>query len=291
MSLQINSRGEAVEKMQIKLGIQVDGIFGSVTEKALEDYQANNDLKADGIFGNETRALLFTNDSITTNEADETYNDLADLNLNQLEEHLPLGDLNLNQLEAHLPNEVIKQIPSCAEKFKINTPLRLAHFLAQCSHESAGFRATEENLNYSVSALKRVFRKYFRGNLAEKYARQPEKIASRVYGGRMGNEKEASKEGYKYRGRGYIQLTGKNNYTAFNEVVEDDVVANPELVATKYALLSAAWYWDSRALNDVADKGTSKSVSTTITKKVNGGRNGLADRIREFKKYYSLLSN
>ena len=107
----------------------------------------------------------------------------------------------------------------------------------------------------------------------------------------MGNGNEASKEGYKYRGRGYIQLTGKNNYSAFNEVVEEDVVASPELVATKYALLSAAWYWNSRTLNNVADKGASKSVSTTVTKKVNGGRNGLADRIREFKKYYALLSD
>ncbi len=277
MSLRINSRGEEVEKMQAKLGIQVDGVFGSVTEQALKDYQANNDLKADGIFGDESRASLFADDSTATDEADEPCNDL--------------GDLNLNQLEGHLPTEVIKQIPDCAEKFQINTPLRLAHFLAQCSHESAGFRATEENLNYSVSGLKRVFRKYFRGNLAEKYARKPEKIASRVYGRRMGNGNESTKEGYKYRGRGYIQLTGKNNYSAFNEVVEEDVVANPELVATKYALLSAAWYWDSRALNDVADKGASKSVSTTITKKVNGGKNGLADRIREFKKYYSLLSD
>jgi putative chitinase len=271
MSLQINSRGEEVEKMQTKLGIQVDGEFGLMTMQALKDYQANNDLKVDGILGDETRALLFAN------EADKTHNDL--------------GNLKLSQLEGHLPNEVIKQIPDCTETFKINTPLRLAHFLAQCSHESADFKATEENLNYSVSALKRVFKKYFRGNLAEKYAHQPEKIASRVYGGRMGNGKEASKEGYKYRGRGYIQLTGKNNYSAFNEVVEEDVVASPELVATKYALLSAAWYWDSRALNNVADKGTSKSTSTIVTKKVNGGRNGLADRIRKFKKYYSLLSD
>ena len=274
MSLQINSRGEEVEKIQAKLDIQVDGLFGSMTMQALKDYQANNNLKADGIFGDETRASLFADDSTTTDEPNK-----------------PISDLDLTPLEGHLPDEVIKQISSCAEKFKINTPLRLAHFLAQCSHESAEFRATEENLNYSVSALKRVFRKYFRGNLAEKYARQPEKIASRVYGGRMGNGKEASKEGYKYRGRGYIQLTGKNNYNAFNEVVEEDVVTNPELVATKYALLSAAWYWDSRALNNIADKGTSKSVSTTITKKINGGKNGLADRIRAFKKYYALLAD
>ncbi len=273
MSLQINSRGEEVETIQAKLGIQVDGVFGSVTRQALKDYQANNNLTVDGIFGDETHASMFADDSTTTDESNQS-----------------ILDLNLTQLEGHLPNEVIQQIPDCAERFQINTPLRLAHFLAQCSHESAGFKATEENLNYSVSALKSVFKKYFRGNLAEKYARQPEKIASRVYAGRMGNGNEASQDGYKYRGRGYIQLTGKNNYNAFNEVVADDVVANPELVATKYPLLSAAWYWDSRALNKVADQGASKSVITTVTKKVNGGKNGLADRIREFKKYYALLS-
>ncbi len=198
--------------------------------------------------------------------------------------------LKLDRLKTHVPDTVLDQIPDCATKFNINTPLRLAHFLAQCAHESAEFKAREENLNYSAAGLKKVFPKYFPDNLAESYARQPEKIASRVYGDRMGNGDEASKEGYKYRGRGYIQLTGKDNYSAFANSVSDDILDNPDLVASQYPLLSAAWFWDIRSLNSLADAGASDDVVTKITKKVNGGLNGLDDRIEYFKNYYALLA-
>lgn len=198
--------------------------------------------------------------------------------------------LKLDRLKTHVPDTVLDQIPDCATKFNINTPLRLAHFLAQCAHESAEFKAREENLNYSAAGLKKVFPKYFPDNLAESYARQPEKIASRVYGDRMGNGDEASKEGYKYRGRGYIQLTGKDNYSAFANSVSDDILDNPDLVASQYPLLSAAWFWDIRSLNSLADAGASDDVVTKITKKVNGGLNGLDDRIEHFKNYYALLA-
>lgn len=198
--------------------------------------------------------------------------------------------LAIDRLKTHVPDVVLGQIPDCTEKFSINTPLRLAHFLAQCAHESAEFKAREENLNYSAAGLKKVFAKYFPGNLAESYARQPEKIASRVYGGRMGNGDEASKEGYKYRGRGYIQLTGKDNYSAFSNSTSDDILNNPDLVASKYPLLSAAWFWGIRSLNSLADKGAGDEVVTQITKKVNGGLNGLEDRIAHFKNYYALLT-
>jgi putative chitinase len=126
--------------------------------------------------------------------------------------------------------------------------------------------------------------------LADSYARQPEKIASRVYGGRMGNGDEASKEGYKYRGRGYIQLTGKDNYSKFAQTVNDDILNNPDLVASKYPLLSAAWFWNTRLLNQLADEGSSDDVVTKITKKVNGGVIGLDDRIKHFKNYFLLLA-
>ncbi|WP_258039339.1 glycoside hydrolase family 19 protein [Nitrosomonas ureae] len=197
--------------------------------------------------------------------------------------------LAIDRLETHVPDVVLGQILDCAEKFSINTPLRLAHFLAQCAHESGEFKAREENLNYSAAGLKKVFAKYFPGNLAESYARQPEKIASRVYGGRMGNGDEASKEGYKYRGRGYIQLTGKDNYSAFSGSISDDILNNPDLVASKYPLLSAAWFWGARSLNSLADTGAGDEVVAQITKKVNGGLNGLEDRIAHFKNYYALL--
>ncbi len=128
--------------------------------------------------------------------------------------------MNLQKLKGHVPDKVIEQIPAVMEKFQINTPLRLAHFLAQCGHESGGFRLTKENLNYSAKGLMGIFKKYFPTEaLAKQYERKPEKIANKVYGGRMGNGPEASGDGAKYCGRGYIQLTGKDNYTAFGKSI------------------------------------------------------------------------
>jgi putative chitinase len=199
--------------------------------------------------------------------------------------------MNLEKLRGHVPDTVIAQIPGVMEKFGVNTPLRLAHFLAQCGHESGGFRLTQENLNYSAKGLRGIFKKYFPTDaLAAAYARQPQKIANRVYGGRMGNGPEASGEGFKFRGRGYIQLTGKQNYTAFDLAVEDDILANPDLVSTKHALASAAWFWKKNGLNLIADTGASNEVVTKITKRVNGGTIGLPDRIKHFKEYHTLLA-
>ena len=182
-------------------------------------------------------------------------------------------------------------IPDTAAKFQINTPLRLAHFLAQCGHESGGFRATQENLNYSAQGLNGIFKKYFpTAAAAAAYARQPAKIASKVYANRMGNGSEASGEGYKFRGRGYIQLTGKENYTAFGKAINEDIISNPDIVASKYALLSAAWFFTKNGLHKMADGGASDAVVTQVTKRVNGGTIGLADRIKHFKEYYKLLA-
>ena len=197
--------------------------------------------------------------------------------------------MDINKLKGHIPDTVLAQIPSVMEKFKIDTPLELAHFLAQCGHESGNFKAVSENLNYSADGLKKIFPKYFPGNLNESYARKPEAIASRVYASRMGNGDEASKEGFKFRGRGYIQLTGKANYAEFDKFVEDDILANPDLVATKYPLLSAAWFFSKNKLNEIASKGADDATVTAVTKRVNGGTIGLADRIKHFKEFYALL--
>jgi putative chitinase len=176
------------------------------------------------------------------------------------------------------------------DTFGVNTSLRLAHFLAQCGHESGGFRLTQENLNYSVKGLRGIFKKYFpTDELAAAYAKKPQKIANRVYGGRMGNGPEASGDGYAFRGRGYIQLTGRDNYTAFGKSIGVDIPANPDLVASQYALASAAWFWQKNKLNEIADTGAGDEVVTKITKRVNGGTIGLADRLKHFKEYYSLL--
>lgn len=277
MLLKIGSKGDEVKKLQQKLGIKNDGFFGAATEKAVKNWQAANGLKADGVIGEKTWGKLYPD---AVNEgASSTNTDTKTVD----------GFL-LDKLIAHVPAKVISQVPDCAAKFNINTALRLAHFLAQCAHESAEFKATEENLNYSAGGLRRIFSKYFPNDLADSYARQPEKIASRVYGNRMGNGDETSKEGYKYRGRGYIQLTGKDNYNAFDKAVDEDILNNPDFVSKKYPLLSAAWFWESKSLNQLADEGKSNSVVTRITKKINGGTIGLDDRIRNFKNYYALLT-
>jgi putative chitinase len=199
--------------------------------------------------------------------------------------------MNLEKLKGHIPDNVIAQIPGVMEKFQINTPLRLAHFLAQCGHESGGFRLTKENLNYSAKGLMGIFKKYFPNEaLANQYARKPEKIANKVYGNRMGNGAEATGDGAKYCGRGYIQLTGKDNYTAFGKSINEDIAANPTVVAEKYALLSAAWFFNKNKLHIMADGGATDAVVTSITKRVNGGTIGLADRIKHFKEYHALLA-
>ena len=146
--------------------------------------------------------------------------------------------MDIKKLETRLPKSIMDQIPDVMEKFKIDTPLRLSHFLAQCAHESGNFFVVYENLNYSAKALRAVFGKYFPDEAtALAYERKPEKIANIVYASRGGNGDKASGEGWKYRGRGYIQLTLKDNYSAFDKVVPEDIVANPDLVATKYPML------------------------------------------------------
>lgn len=199
--------------------------------------------------------------------------------------------MNTEGLKGHVPDSVIEQIPSVATKFGIDNPLRLAHFLAQCGHESGGFKIVRENLNYSADGLQKIFKKYFpTPEAAAAYARQPEKIANKVYGNRMGNGDEASGDGYKFSGKGFIQLTGRDNYTAFDKTVDDDILANPNFVATKYPLLSAAWFWNKNGLNAIADGGATDEVVTKITKRVNGGTIGLADRLKHFKEFHNILS-
>lgn len=274
MLLKTGSSGEDVKKLQEKLGLSADGSFGPATATKVKEWQAANGLTADGIVGDGTWSKLFG--SAPAAPAAPVA--------------IPASGFKLDKLVGHVPQSVLAQIPDTAAKFGITNTLRLAHFLAQCGHESGGFKAVNENLNYSADGLKKIFGKYFPGNLNESYARQPEKIAARVYGGRMGNGDESTKDGYKFRGRGYIQLTGKSNYTAFDKFVDDDILANPDLVATKYPLASAAFFFNSNILWSICDKGADEATVTAVTKRVNGGTIGLADRIKHFKEYYSLLA-
>ena len=275
MLLKKGSKGDDVKKLQAKLGLAADGIFGAGTEAKVKEWQAANGLAADGIVGDGTWSKMFGGEAPAVIKEDVVI--------------AKAGPLNIDKLKGHIPDAVIAQIPETAAKFNITNNLRLAHFLAQCGHESGGFKAVSENLNYSADGLKKIFPKYFPGNLAESYARNPEKIASKVYGGRMGNGDETTKEGFKFRGRGYIQLTGKANYTNFAKFIGEDTVANPDLVATKYPLASAAFFFDSNKLWAICDKGADDATVTAVTKRVNGGTIGLSDRIKHFKEYYNLL--
>jgi putative chitinase len=268
MLLKVGSKGEDVKKLQEKLGTTADGDFGPGTEKLVKEWQSKNGLTADGIVGDGTWTKMFGSATVTP---------------------VVSGTLKLEKLKGHIPDSVIAQIPATAAKFGITTNLRLAHFLSQCGHESGGFKAVSENLNYSADGLVKIFGKYFNATTAAGYARNPEKIASKVYASRMGNGNEASKEGFKFRGRGYIQLTGKENYTKFGKFIGEDIASNPDLVATKYPLASAAFFFNSNGLWAICDKGADTATVTAVTKRVNGGVIGLDDRIKHFKEYYNLL--
>jgi putative chitinase len=164
---------------------------------------------------------------------------------------------------------------------------RAAHFFAQTAHESGGFKAFSENLNYSAKGLRGTFGKYFKTDLeAQMYARQPERIANRVYANRMGNGDAASGDGWKYRGRGALQLTGKDNYKAFADYVKrPDVMTNPDLVSGELCFESALWFFDKNKLWSICDKGINDAAILALTKRINGGTHGLDDRKAKTKKY------
>lgn len=176
------------------------------------------------------------------------------------------------------------------DDFDINTPLRISHFLAQTSHESNDFKVLVESLNYSQEGLLRTFKKYFTPEQALAYARKPQAIANRVYANRLGNGPESSGEGWKYRGRGAIQITGKTNYLNCSQYLfgDDVLLKTPDLLLEpKYAILSACWFFEVNGLNKIAD-GNNIEI---ITKKINGGTNGLVDRMKRFDRIYSIIKS
>lgn len=180
-----------------------------------------------------------------------------------------------------------KAINDTAIKYSINTPLRLRHFLAQVMHESINFTATVENLNYSAKALLATWPTHFTPVQAAAYERKPEKIGNRAYANRMGNSDEASGDGFKFRGRSYIQITGRDNYKAIAKSLNIDLINHPELLQeVEYAMLAAGWFWSDRNLNKIAD--ISGDDVKSITKIINGGFNGLDSRQKLYnicKKY------
>jgi putative chitinase len=281
--LRKGDQGPLVTKLQEKLGVDPIGKFGPKTEAALIAWQQANGLSADGIAGPFTLAKLGIEALPQSAPAPAPVAAPAPI-------AIPNSGFKLDKLRGHIPDAVIAQIPDTAARFNITNPLRLAHFLSQCGHESGGWKAVRENLNYSAKGLMGIFKKYFpNATLANAYQRQPEKIANRVYASRMGNGNEHSGDGYKFRGRGYIQLTGKDNYSKFDATVPENILADPELVATKYPLASAAFFFNSNKLWTICDQGATPLVVTAVTKRVNGGTIGLPDRIKHFNEYYNLL--
>lgn len=190
-----------------------------------------------------------------------------------------------------IPKRVLDELPSVINKYQIDTPLRMSHFLSQCHHESGGFKSTTENMKYSSARLLQVFPRHFKSlDDTKGYAMHPERIGNKVYANRLGNGDESSGDGYKYRGRGYIQVTGKNKYIILDKMLNEDIVSNPDLIALKYPLFSAAWFWDSVKLNSIADKGATMEICEQVTKKVNGGKLGLLARYKMLVYYYELLN-
>lgn len=201
--------------------------------------------------------------------------------------------LTVQQLSQIIPgNAYVKEwheaLEKCLEDYGIDTPERIAAFLAQCAHESGNFRTIKENLNYRAESLLKVFPKYFKTlTEANQFARKPEKIANRIYGGRMGNGPEASGDGWRYCGRGLIQLTGKNNYQAFADSVEMPLEEVAEYLATfEGAVQSACWFWETNNLNELADK---RDI-VGMTKRINGGTIGLEDRKKHYEHALKVLN-
>ena len=199
--------------------------------------------------------------------------------------------MDITLLQPKLPLAVFAELPASIQNFAIDDELMLAHFLSQCAYESENFTAVIENLNYSAQALLATFPRHFNADQASTYARHPEMIANRAYASRLGNGDEASGDGWKYRGRGYIQLTGKVNYQAFAHSINvPAIVDNPDLVATTYPLSSAGFFFKDRNLFAIAEEGPTDAIVKQITTIINGGLSGLAERTSLFHIYYNLLT-
>jgi putative chitinase len=290
--LKQGSSGPEVKALQIQLKALsfdpngTDGKFGPGTKAALLAFQKSKGLQPDGAAGPLTMVALGLGvagapplpDSATPTSS-----------VSSVIPNAP--GLNLGGLTGHVPAAVIAQIPETASTFGITSNLRLAHFLAQCALESNRFKATVENLNYSAQRLLKIFPKYFKGVDPAGYANNSVKIGNRVYANRMGNGDEASGDGYRFRGRGYIQLTGRNNYTSFSKFIGEDCVANPDLLATTYPLASAGFFFNSNNIWPICDKGANDATVTAVSTRVNGQNpHAVPERIAFFKEFFGALT-
>jgi len=243
-------------------------------------------LTADGDFGQKTE------DALLKYAGKKSVSSQVELNTIGVTPASNAGSFDYNKIASVIPADVFLSLVEAMKKFQINTALRVSHFVSQCMHESGHFKVVSENLNYSAGGLRNVFAKYFPDDATAKaYEKQPEKIANKVYANRMGNGDFASGDGYRYRGKGFIQLTGKDNYVAFGTAIGEDVTKNPDLLKTpKYASLSACWFFSKNGLNTISDEGATDAVIQKVTKKINGGLNGITERTKNFQQVYKLFT-
>ncbi|MGV8835313.1 peptidoglycan-binding protein [Cellvibrio sp.] len=268
MLLNIGSQGDNVKKVQAHLNMQETGIYCLETKAQVKAWQLTHGLSPDGIVGEQTWGkLCVAAINLTISKRSHT-------------------QIKPETLKGIVPEHLLNQIQDNTTYSKLTDTLHLCHFLTQCAHESGNFTSTEENLNYSAQGLMATFPKYFDKSMAKEYAHQPIRIASRVYAGRLQNGDEESGDGWTYRGRGYIQPTGKCNYEHFANFIREDTVAHPDLIATKYPLMSAYYFFTMHDIWKYCDNASSENIKK-ITKIINGGMNGLTERIKLFNEYYS----
>lgn len=247
--------------------------------------RGDSENRSKSINNNQNYGAYYKRDGEGNNQIPE----INETNTHKVDTDLTIQE-KVDKIRDLIPEEVYNELPSVLTQYDLTSDLRFSHFISQLMHESGNFKSKVENLNYSESSLLSVFGKYFDRKTAREYARKPEMIGSRVYSNRMGNNAEPSQEGWKYRGRGYIQLTGKDNYSRFSQSANIDFVQYPDMVTSpKYALTSAAWFITSNRIHLDCDKGNDYNTIKDVTKKINGGFNGLDDRVNKFNLIYNRL--
>jgi putative chitinase len=268
------TNSEDVRKVQIKLGlptVRQDGNFGPYTKASVKLFQSQHGLEADGVVGDSTWNLLF---AVEPKPAEPVYNSTT---------------CNFDSIASCVPSHIVSELKSVTDHDDITDNLRLAHFLAQCAEESGNFTKVDENLNYSAAQLIKTWPHHFNWQNAKDYEHKHAKIANAVYSDRMGNGDSSSGDGYKFRGRGYIQLTGKSMYQGFSDFIGEDCVANPDLVATKYPLTSALYFFNLNRIWSICDKGNTNNVVKLVTARINPGLLGLSTRLKNFNTFYGAL--
>jgi putative chitinase len=273
MLLKKGNSGLEVTVLQNRLGIKKSGYFGDITERTVKEFQRKNGLVPDGKVGSKTWYTLFPISSTTP----------AIKDLNQ-------DDIKWDKLLGEVPDEVINSLKNMHDFVAKPNILHVTHFLAQCAHESGGWKKREENLNYDTDGLMSTFSRHFANRKdAQTYARRPKAIANRVYANRLGNGDEASGDGWKHRGVGWIQSTGKENHRRFGNWVGQDAVSDPTIIRDKYPTEASLFFFTDNDIWDICDNGTTLKIIKQVTAKINPALLDLSERTNYFNHYLKVL--